>query len=105
MKRSKSGIVAIPASAFEPSSTTAVSPLMDDLSPRGVGGGGGEDGRGVEAWMRKAAAGTDPRILKMEGMVSMHLELEKERMKSIAGGGGVGGEKGRKRGGEERETR
>lgn len=105
MRKSKSGIVAIPASAFE--STMEVSSPMD-LPIRGAsgvgggtgarmgGGGGGKDGRGVEAW-RNAGGGMDPSILKMEGMLSMHLELEKERMKSIAGEVGVAGEKGRRR--------
>lgn len=87
LNRSKSGIVAIPVSAFESSEV--------QVGGRGRGDGGGKErGSGVEAW--RNGNEMDPRVLKMEGMVSMHLELEKERMRRIAGGGG-GGEGGRRR--------
>lgn len=64
--KSTKGLIQIPSTAFSATND-------DETGKRGGGG------RGVEAWRKQL----DPGVSRLEGMLSIHLELEKERMKRI----------------------
>lgn len=82
MSTAKSGgFVPIPASAFD-------SPAGGGSLGRAFVPGGGVKGeRSIEAWRKTKDREQDPGVSRLEGMLSMHVELEKERMKSLVGEG------------------